>query len=288
MKLLVEKWNYSHNDSFNVKIGPLEVGHNMMRMHKKFELTLITDCWGKRYIGDHVDDFEEVDLVLIGTDLPHLWQAQGYLPNKDVGEHIIIHFDKDFLGNDFLKKNELAAVNNLLTQAQQGVRFYGKGLQKVIPLMKKIVKEEGLEKLITLFQIFNELVNFPEIELLSSKKYSIELDDKSKNKIYQVHDFILQNYKEKIYVKDAADICNMTVSSFCRFFKQKTGKTFFDFVKETRIGMAKNLLIQTEEYVSSICFDCGFNNLATFNKQFREITGLIPTEYRKKHSLNEK
>jgi len=69
---------------------------------------------------------------------------------------------------------------------------------------------------------------------------------------------------------------------FCRFFKSRTQKSLTQFLNELRIGHACKLL-QNEEYsVSDVCYECGYNTLANFNKFFKNITGKTPSEYRKK------
>ncbi len=82
-------------------------------------------------------------------------------------------------------------------------------------------------------------------------------------------------------LSDAAELVYMEPSSFCRYFKKKTSRTFIDYVKNVRIGMAARLLAETDKQITQICYDCGYNNLANFNHYFKQIMKKTPSEYRK-------
>ncbi len=73
----------------------------------------------------------------------------------------------------------------------------------------------------------------------------------------------------------------MSESRFSRFFRRATGNTFTDFVNRVRINRACQLLMETERYITHICYDVGFNNVANFNRRFLDIKGMTPSEYRK-------
>jgi transcriptional regulator GlxA family with amidase domain len=73
----------------------------------------------------------------------------------------------------------------------------------------------------------------------------------------------------------------MEPGSFCRYFRKKTNKTFMDYVKSVRIGIAAKLLAETDKQITHICYECGYNNLANFNHYFKTIMKKTPSEYRK-------
>jgi AraC-like DNA-binding protein len=80
---------------------------------------------------------------------------------------------------------------------------------------------------------------------------------------------------------DIATELGMSESRFSRFFKRSTGNSFTDFVNRVRINSACHLLMQTDHYVTDICYQVGFNNVANFNRRFLEIKGMTPTEFRR-------
>ena len=67
----------------------------------------------------------------------------------------------------------------------------------------------------------------------------------------------------------------------CTFFRRATGNTFTDFVNRVRISRACQLLMDTDQQVTHICYEVGFNNVANFNRRFLEIKGMTPTEFRR-------
>ena len=89
------------------------------------------------------------------------------------------------------------------------------------------------------------------------------------------------NIQEGINLEDASAVLNMSPSSFCRFFKKKTGLTFMEYVKNVKVGIAAKLLAETDKQITEICFESGYNNLANFNLYFKAKMGETPSKYRK-------
>ena len=96
----------------------------------------------------------------------------------------------------------------------------------------------------------------------------------------------MKNYEEKISLVEVAELAHMTPESFSRFFKQRTRKTFSRFVNEVRCAKASKILQEEKIGISEVAFQCGFNNLSNFNRQFKKITNYTPKEYKLKHRLN--
>lgn len=114
--------------------------------------------------------------------------------------------------------------------------------------------------------------------------------DKRVEEIKKVITYIMENYKEKIYIQDLADLVNMNEQYFCRFFKKAIGRSPIAYVNDYRIKQAVHLLKETDLQVMEICLECGFNNLGNFLKEFRKYTNTTPLQYRKnisfKHTEN--
>jgi transcriptional regulator GlxA family with amidase domain len=105
--------------------------------------------------------------------------------------------------------------------------------------------------------------------------------NKDKDQINKVYEYVFQNIQEGVKLNDAAGLVCMEPSSFCRYFKKKTNKTFMNYVKRVRIGIAAKLLAETDKQITQICYECGYNNLANFNHYFKLIMKKTPSEYRK-------
>jgi AraC-like DNA-binding protein len=92
----------------------------------------------------------------------------------------------------------------------------------------------------------------------------------------------MENFKEPIQLSLISKKAGMSIPAFCSYFKKRTKKTYIDFVNEVRVGYACKLLLTTQMNILQICFDCGFNTVANFNRQFLKIKRATPSQYRKK------
>lgn len=96
----------------------------------------------------------------------------------------------------------------------------------------------------------------------------------------------MSNFSGEIKLKDAAEVANMSVNAFCRYFKQHTRKTFTQIVNEIRIGHACRLLIEDKWNIRETAFECGYDNISYFNRQFKVIINFTPTEFVKMQNTN--
>lgn len=252
--------------------------------HPEFQISYIVRGTGTRFIGDHVETFQEDDLVFTGPDLPHLWRNdEAYFDENSTlsTRGLVIYFDHEFLSDSLLKKEEFYQVNRLLENSARGIKFYGTTQIKVKKLLFKIAEEKGFQKIITLMEIINLMANSTTYDLLSSPGYTNSLNGEDAEKISFVYQYVMTNFKNKIALEDIASMLNMTTTSFCRYFKPRANKTFTRFVNEIRIGHARKLLLEDNFNISQISYECGFNALSNFNRQFKSIVNMPPHEYRK-------
>lgn len=92
--------------------------------------------------------------------------------------------------------------------------------------------------------------------------------------------FINEHLTEPLDLKQVADSANLSICYFCRKFKESTGLTFTAYVARTRVEAAKKLLLNPQVRISEVAFEVGFQSLTHFNRVFKEISGLSPTQYR--------
>ena len=98
-----------------------------------------------------------------------------------------------------------------------------------------------------------------------------------------IFEFTLQNFDNTITLNQVADVANMTPNAFCRYFKQRTNKTYINFLLDIRIGNACKLLSKkTDLSIAEVSYKSGFNNLTNFNRKFRSIKGITPSAFRKR------
>ena len=249
--------------------------------HKEYELVYIKKTKGSRFIGDQVSFFEDGDLVLIGPSIPHLFRnsEEYYKNNKLLAKSICIHFTEDFLGNSFFDLPEMKQVKKLLDRSSLGLEVTGKANLYVKDKLVEMNKQKPANRLINLLEILIFLSTSKEISQILSKTF-IATNDKDTDRIDKVIQFILNNYKNDIYIEQIASKLNMSIASFSRYFKHHTHKTFSNYVTEIRISHACRLMMDSHYNISEICYMSGFENQSNFYRHFKKFTGVIPKEYK--------
>jgi len=270
------------DSSFLYKKLDCEHFDNPWHFHKEYELVMIERSRGTRFIGNHVSHFEDGDLALIGSNIPHLYRnsEEYYMKNSKLrANSIFIHFTKNFLGNYFFDIPEMKLVNRLLERSSLALEIHGKTKKYTSEKLMAMDDEKPPQRLLSLLEILITLSQSNELKPLLSVGFSVG-NSGDTERINKVFEFILKNYKEQIYVQDIASKLNMSVPAFSRYFKHHTRKTFSDYVTEIRIGHACKLLMENNHTISEISYQSGFDNLSNFYRHFRKTVGIIPKDYR--------
>ncbi len=252
--------------------------------HPEFQISYIIKGQGTRFIGDNVQTFKEGDLVLTPPNLPHLWRSDEPYFEKDspLSTHaMVIYFDQNLISSSLLDREEFYALKKLVENASRGIEFYGDTPISVYRLMQSIGPKKGFRRIINLLEILEVMANSETYHLLSSPGYTNAFKTDDAEKMQLVYDYVMKNFRTKIELQDVADLLNMTTTSFCRYFKPRANKTFTRFVNEIRIGNSRKLLLEDNFNISQISYECGFNTLSNFNRQFKAIVEMSPQEYRK-------
>jgi AraC-like DNA-binding protein len=253
--------------------------------HREYELVLIEESRGTKFIGDNVSRFEEGDLFLLGSNLPHLFRNDKEYYEGDaslVAQSTFLHFSEDFLGANFFQVPEMLPVKDLLDHSALGLEVLGQTKKQIITQLHHMKKGNSSQRLLGLLNILFLLAESNEIAPLLTTRFAplAHTNSKDTNRIDKILEFIMQNYTQEIYVSEIAARLNMSDASFSRYFKHHTHKSFSSYVTEIRISHACRLLMQGEESIAQIGFLSGFENLSNFYRHFRKITGLVPKEYR--------
>lgn len=252
-----------------------------LHCHAEYELIYIISGHGKEFIGDSVREYAPGDLILIGANLPHLYLADTTIDAKD-NLCSIIQFPKEIFPEKIESIPEYATIYAVLEKSSQGIFFYSSRIKKeVLSFLHLLNKQDGINRLLTLFQILSLLGQSKRLICISSLKYSnplnlYMLDDP----ISKIYGFLINNHKSRITLTDVAEHMRMNQASLCRYFKQRTGKTLFQCLNEIRVEYACKLLGNSNLTISQITWESGFGNQAHFNKVFRCITKQTPSEYR--------
>ena len=260
-----------------------------IHIHPECELNFIENAKGaQRIVGDSIEEIDEEELVLVtNPHLEHAWKDYRNV-SKNIHE-ITIQFHPDLLTDTFLNKNQMISIRQLFRHAERGVAFSRESIAKVRPLLKTLTCEnDSFYSLIKLLIILHELSIDKGMRELSTGQFAANVmhQHSSDEGLGRVMDYLSRHYSEVIRLSEVAEMVNMSESSFCRFFKQHTSKSFIDFLTDIRLGAASRALIDSSLSIAEIGYDCGFNNLSNFNRIFKKKKGVTPSEFRDNYRKN--
>ena len=257
-----------------------------IHIHPECELNFIENAKGaQRIVGDSIEEIDEEELVLVtNPHLEHAWKDYRNV-SKNIHE-ITIQFHPDLLTDTFLNKNQMISIRQLFRHAERGVAFSRESIAKVRPLLKTLTCEnDSFYSLIKLLIILHELSIDKGMRELSTGQFAANVmhQHSSDESLGRVMDYLSRHYSEVIRLSEVAEMVNMSESSFCRFFKQHTSKSFIDFLTDIRLGAASRALIDSSLSIAEIGYDCGFNNLSNFNRIFKKKKSCSPKEFRENY-----
>ena len=256
-----------------------------LHKHDLFELNFVEHGAGvERIVGDSVELIEDYDLVLISSPyLEHMW-GQGQCTSKDIHE-ITIQFKFDFNQETLFFTNPFRSLQQMMVRAQRGLCFPLSAIMAVYGRLTNLSQiKEGFYAVEDLFRILYELSKFPDARELSSSSFAQVKVEAESRRVRKVKEFIRQNFREEIRLNQLSEMVSMAPTAFSRFFKLRTGKTLAEYIVDFRLGVAARQLIDTNEAVSVICYQCGFNSDTVFMRRFKERYTITPTEFRKKEN----
>ncbi|MCL1934652.1 MAG: AraC family transcriptional regulator [Candidatus Azobacteroides sp.] len=245
--------------------------------HSDFEINLVIDTYGKRVVGDSVEDFSALDLVMVGPNVPHAWFGE-----VEENNHVVtIQFSDKLLNFPILEKRLFGNIKSLLIESQRGLVFSEKTQTDLKEKILKLTKMQGFQTVLEFLSILNDLAVSDRRTLVSNQYDSQLVVRTSKSRrITMVCDYIEKNYAQTVNLKEVASLVSMSESAFSHFFKKRTNTSFKDYLTTVRISHACQLLTKTTHSVAEICFTCGFNNLSNFIRIFKKKKGNTPSDYR--------
>ena len=204
--------------------------------------------------------------------------------NEEItAEAIVVHFLPDFIGKEFLNMSEASAIISLYERAKSGLMIHGQTKENLYSLMKKSVKEDGMKRMLTILEMLVVLSESRDLTPISVGHKSYVYNKEETDRLNKVYQHALSNYCRELPLDEIAAIANLSVTSFCRYFKMMTKKTFHEFLIELRISHARRLLMDDNNFtIENICFDSGFNNRSNFFRHFKRIVGITPSEFKRK------
>ena len=270
----------TQNDCFTIFSRVKSQFNFPLHYHEEFELNLILNAKGaKRIVGDHIDQVEDIELVLVGPNLCHAWFTHQ-CKSKEIKE-ITIQWHKDLLDEKLLRRNQLSFIRKMFDTAAKGILFSKEAAQTISPRILSLSQKSGFDSVIALINILHDLSTSRNMRTLSEASFNSEFQlSFNSRRIEKAFEYMNKNYDKPITLKDIARLVNMTEVSFSRFIKKRTGITFIDSLNEIRLGHASRILIDTTKSIAEVSYNCGFNNISNFNRLFKKKKGCTPKEFR--------
>jgi AraC-like DNA-binding protein len=277
MKTLIQKIHVEEENSFACRLYRTPHFETNWHKHDEYELILITEGHGTALVGDYVGDYKPGDIYFLGSGLPHWFRKSQ---QNMTGSAIVLHFLKDFWGDSFLQLPEMKAVHRLLESDNNGIQLQ-KTLQKnIAALIPQLVKANGLHRIHLLLATLQQMSESKQFRVIT-KSFDSSSSSKENSVIEKIFTYSFKHFLDPVTLTEVAAVAGMTIPTFCRFFKRNVKKSYFDFLKELRIGHACKLLRETNDPILDICYGSGYNSWAHFSKQFRQVKEMSPGSYRK-------
>jgi len=284
MKPVYERIAPSFGNSFSIKKFEQvnQTDRPFWHYHPEIEIVHILNGNGKRHIGNHMSHYFNGDLIMVGPNLPHYGFTDRFTNH---GGEIVVQFRADFLGSFFESAPEMQFIRALFDRSAFGLSFFGNTKDLVGDRLNSLFYMNNFEKLIELIKILQIMGESREFEVLNVSGPGIVISPQDTFRLDEVFDYVRSNFQSEIALEEVSRLANMTIPSFCRYFKKQTKKTFIEFVNEYRITHACKLISDGKLSISDIAFECGFNNFSHFNRQFKKFTQKTPSTYKKNMSL---
>ena len=283
MKELLEEIKLNPEESFFIGIFQDHIDKSHWHYHQEFELSFITEGSGKRIVGDSIENFNPGDLIFIGPRIPHVWFPEERHRQQHSGrtlESVYLLFNQDILPEAMTVLPEFSNIRKAVLLSERGIRITGDTLNEVSRIMLQLPYMSRIKRLMMFYEIMDLIGKSKSFSYLASADYIKSKFETGNKRVNRIHEFLMKNYQGDIDLNEIAEVAHMAPASVCRFFKKASGLTIFEYLNKIKINYACQLLLNTDQNIVDISYDCGFNNLSHFNKQFRKFIGATPTQFR--------
>ena len=252
-----------------------------LHFHPEHELLLMESSTGTRYVADSIERYEPGDLVLIGSNVPHVFLRDADPANQTTASSIVVQFRTTFLGEAFLAKPELHDIAKMLTAANHGLHYGRATVKWVAPMLRRMLAVQGARRVALLIEVLGRLAEAP-ARSLSSGAVKQRVRQEDYERINRIVAYVESNYQNEISMESAAKLVSLSPTSFSRWFSAAAGKPFVQFLTDVRLAHAYHELVETGKSVTEIAFDCGFNSVSHFIHRFHDVRGMSPRQFRRR------
>ena len=272
----------SADQALLVQIDEVPYFYSHLHYHPELQLIAIVKGEGILYAGNNMSSFNEKDVFIVGSNVPHLLKCSNkyYLDHSLGVKGVSLFFNESSFGEQFFQLQEMQYFRALLHESKQVIKVNGELKAQIFNKIVSTPKFYNEELVITFLQILFLLKKAAKT-YINSEQYSLTLNPEEGGRLNNVLDFTFQNYNKDITINQVAHIAFLSRSQFSYFFKRHTGKTYIQFLNELRIENACNLLKNNIATIEQICYDVGFKNVSNFTRHFKKLRGTTPSNYRK-------
>ena len=281
MNTLIQKIHVEEQNSFACRKYRTPQFETNWHKHEECELIVITEGQGTALIGDYVGEYKKGDVFFLAANLPHWFRKSE---QKMIGSAIVVHFLKDFWGASFLQMPEMKKVLQLLEGDNNGLQLRQSLQKNITALIEQIEKATGADRIQLLLGTLHQMSQSKQYKVIT-KAFDKDLNQKENSTIDKIFTFSFRHFLQPVTLAEVAAEANMSIPTFCRFFKRNIKKSYFDFLKELRIGHACKLLRESAAPIIDICYTSGYNSWAHFSKQFKNVKEITPNKYRKQFKI---
>lgn len=258
--------------------------------HPAIEIMYITRGIGTRFVGDCIEQYEEGDVCMIGPNLPHEWRNDDAY-DKESGLRatcICLFFKREIFDPNFIRLPEMNNIRDLIERSRRGLKFTGNSKLEITRFIRSSVNDVGVRKVTNLLTLLELMATSTEYELLASVGFTNSVNSEDFERFNKVYKFLVKNFATSIRLEEVSTLVGLTPTAFCRYFKERTKKTFVEYLNEMRIGYSKKLLLENKMKISTISGEVGFPNLSNFISQFKKVTGMSPSQFQKQFGVKAK
>ena len=276
MNVLPFKIPKTINENLIVQVDCDDIFYNKLHQHEEIQIAFIKKGQGELIISDDTHPYSAGDIFVIGSNIPHQFDS---IKQMGVSSHMIsVFFTKRTFGSYFVEIPELETIHQFFHKSESGFKLLPNN-NTVRELMLKIPNADKFSRYILFLKIIEKICHCETLNLanfMDSKETSIN----NGGRMQTVFDYVMNNFHEDITLEQVAELVYMTPNAFCRFFKQRTNKTFFNYLIELRIEHACQLLRNNPDIsIAQVSNRCGFNSISNFNRKFKKLKKKTPSNY---------
>jgi len=257
--------------------------YDKLHQHEEIQISYIANGAGSLVVGDTITSYEKEEAFVIGSNIPHVFRSEPKTEEKS--KMLSLFFTEDSFGKDFFKLDDFTEIVSFFERATHGIKLspIPSEIKNYFLLLNKASKQQ---RFILLIQIIDQIAKTQSRSIASyinPKRYS----DNEGLRLRLIFEYTINNYHKPISLEEISEVASMTKNAFCRYFKTRTNKTYFQFLNEVRIENASRLLLNDQNTsILEVAYLSGFNNLSNFNRKFKTIKGVTPSRLRNSHKQN--